>query len=629
MSPADWRRLEELLHAASQRPPHERAAFLAEVTAGDTTLAAEIMSLLYELDADPAFLQTPVLHIRGSPADDAEERLGPYRIVRPLGGGGMGDVYLAVRDDPYQLVAVKRVRGELGGPEADRRFRNEGRILAALSHPNIARLLDVGTDRAGRPYVVMEYVPGVPVDQHADAERLDIPARIRLFQTLCSAVQHAHQSLIVHRDIKPANVLVTEDGTPKLLDFGIGKILDADAGTVGLTRTEHRALTPEYASPEQIRGEAITTATDIYSLGVLLHELLGGRRPFGDGGLSGRALEDRILEREPPPPSAALLRDPDAQVRARGRALTGDLDTIVLKAMRKEPYRRYTSAAALAEDLQRHLDGLPVLARPTTLGYRTGKFVRRHRLPVGIGSLLAVTLLASTTVARAQAHRIQEESQRVAHERDKAFQVRTFLLETFGATGPDLPLGGNATARALLDARARTLEEVGDPELRGEFLDVLAEGYEKLGLFEEAERHARAGLRLRTDLFGPQHGDVATSLNTLGWILHQRGRLEEADSLLRTAVALRRTLHPEGHEQLARSLNDLGVVREAARDYEEAERLYRESMEMRRAALGEDDRGVAVTESNLAVVQYRLGRLPEAIGTATRAVETFRRVSGP
>ena len=296
---------------ALSRSGPDRDRFVADACAGDDDLLAEVRSLLREIDEGPDFLETPVGRVVDAaswvPREEEQAYLGGYKVLRPLGRGGMGQVLLAVREEPRQYVAIKLVRRGLDTDDVVRRFHTEGRILAALSHPNIATLLDVGADERGRPFLVMEYVDGVPVDEYCDALRLSIPERIRLFQVVCSAVQYAHQSLVLHRDLKPGNILVTRDGVPKLLDFGIGKILEPSEDE-RLTLTDSRFFTPEYAAPEVIRGGAVTTATDVYQLGVLLYELLSGRRPHQLGGADRDSLLRAVLETEPDRPSVAVTR---------------------------------------------------------------------------------------------------------------------------------------------------------------------------------------------------------------------------------------------------------------------------------------------------------------------------------
>jgi len=646
-TPERWARIEELFTAAVELPETERSAFLERVEP-DTRVRDEVRELLAAHEAPSVGLldETPPWVRAGSAAGgttgmvdepgelpddgiaaDHPERIGPYRIERLIGRGGMGRVYLATHeaDDFRRHVAIKLVRRGLDTDDILRRFRAERRILASLDHPNIARLLDVGATPEGLPYLVMEYVDGVDILEHCRRRVLDIPARLALFRDVCAAVHHAHQRLLVHRDLKPGNIFVTSDGVPKLLDFGIAKILDPERTDGYTTRPADRLLTPRYSAPEQLRGERVTTACDIWALGVLLYELLADRHPFGDP--AGRMQEEvvrEILDRDPAPPSTV-------STAAWRRALAGDLDTITLKALRKEPGERYPSVAAFSDDVRRHLEGLPVEARPATIRYRVRTFVRRHRVGVTGVAAAFVVLAGFSIVTARQARELRIASERIAAERDKAFEVRNFLLETFGITGPAQPGTDSVAVRTLLDRRAATLDEAfsADPQLRAEMRGVLAEAYEQLGLHAEALPLAHRAFEEKRELYGDVHPDVAAALNLLGWILRQSGDLAAADSVLREAVAVgRAAFGAEGDPRLARALNDLGVVLEARGEYDDAAEAYRESLEMRRRLLGDRHLGVAVTTSNLAVVLYRRGDLDAAAATAAEAVEAFRRALG-
>jgi serine/threonine protein kinase len=378
MTPERWQRVKELFDAALERERATRVSFLAQAAADDPSLADEVLGLLDSDEKASAFLSTsPRPEYRNLASSEpvsvpVGRHIGPYRVMGEIGQGGMGAVYRAVRDDDqYQKqVAIKLVRGGMDSEFVIERFKAERQILANLEHANIARLIDGGTTEEGWPYFSMEYVEGQPIDQYCASRSLSTRQRLELFLTVCSAVQYAHQRLVIHRDLKPRNILVTEDGVPKLLDFGIAKLLGAEAGQ-GATLTGLPMLTPEYASPEQVKGEGITTASDVYSLGMLLYELLARKRAYE---IKTRSLEEiarMVCLAEPEQPSAVAPR-------ALSRQLAGDLDTIVLRAVRKESVRRYPSVQELSEDIRRHLVGLPVLARGDTLSYRAGKFVRRH-----------------------------------------------------------------------------------------------------------------------------------------------------------------------------------------------------------------------------------------------------------
>ncbi len=637
-----WQRIEALCEAAEPLDGAARRALLDRECATDPALCEEVLSLLAQLDAAPGFLERSLL---ARTTDQTVERgglppgtsIGSYRLQRLLGRGGMGEVYLASRDvdGASQAVALKVTRRGMATEEVLARFRLERRILANLRHPNVAQLLDAGATDDGRPYFVMEYVEGEPITQWCDARRLAVAERVRLFQAVCAAVQHAHQHLVVHRDIKPRNILVTADGTPKLLDFGIGKVLSAtDAlGAEVDTSTQMRLLTPEYAAPEQVTGAAVTTATDVYALGVLLYELLAGRHPYLAGDESRPEVERAVLEAAPTRPSTRASGAGERATDPAGlrRRLAGDLDTIVLMALRKEPSRRYPSASALAEDLQRHLDGLPVRARPDTLGYRTRKFVRRNAgAVIGAGAVFAA-LSVTTGVTLVQSHRVARAAARAESERDKALEVRGFLMELFGATGANQAVGDTVSARRLLDLQVGEARRAYEdrPGIKAEMLEVLADGYDRLGLYGEAETLAREALALRRDLSGPAHPDGSQALTLLGWILHERGRPNDAEPLIREAAAIRRAAGERYRGDLARSLNDLGVVHNAQTRYADAETVLAEALAIRRAMLGDGHRAVGITANNLAAAFYFQGRVDQAIVTQGLALRALQQSVGP
>ncbi len=641
MDPERWNRIEALCAEALEQEPKLRIAWVSAACEGDPALRDEVLSLLEHLVRDPGFLEAPVASLPELfPVADAPEppedprQIGPWSLLRPLGRGGMGTVWLAERNTEgiRQQVALKLVRRGMDTDDVIERFRLERRILGALDHPHIARLLDAATAPDGRPYLVMEYVDGVPITEYCERKHLPVAERLALMQTVCAAVDHAHRHLVVHRDLKPRNIFVTGNGTVKLLDFGISKVLgDSDAlGPARATRTRARLLTPEYAAPEQITGAAITTATDVYGLGLLLCELLTGRHPLlkGDETLAG--IEEATLHRTPTAPSQ-LQPSHGEREHSRGRnRIARDLDMIVLKALRKEAERRYPSAADLADDLRRHLSGHPVSARPDTFSYRSRRFLRRNAAPVTAVAAVLLALVATTAVTLIQSRRVAAESARVTAERDKALEVRGFLMEMFGATGAGRSVGDTVTVRRLLDLQAGRLDtEPWSPELRAEMLAVLADGYDRLGLWEEAEPLAVRSLDLRRDLFPSDHPDVAASLNLAGWIAHERGRSREAVPLLHEAIRIRRTLGPAGERDLSRSLNDLGVIWNALGHYDSAQTVLEESLALRDRLFGPGHRTVGITANNLAAAHWFQSNVAEAARVQQRAMAALQQSVGP
>jgi serine/threonine-protein kinase len=523
-----------------------RAAFLDDACGADSELRNEVERLLAS-NQTLGWLKRPVDRAARELAF-VGRRIGPYVLLRLLGEGGMGRVFLAARaDEQYQqLVAIKLMHAELWQSEAMlERFRAERQILANLNHPNIARLLDGGMTTEGTPYLVMEYVKGMALDEYRRAHDLSVEKKLQLFLRVCAAAESAHKSLVVHRDIKPANVLVAEDGTPKLVDFGIAKLLEGDGRTA--TQATSRVMTPEYASPEQLRGEPITTATDVYGLGLLLYDLLIGKHPFAE--LSGNPAEmmHQICDLDPRPPSTIV---PDG---VNHREVRGDLDRIVLMAMQKQPERRYSSATALARDVFAYLNGYPVLARGGGWGYRTRKFVVRHKLMIG-WHLLFVVSLASFSI------RMAVLAQRADQERLKAERAATFLADMFRAATPQEARGRTITARELLDrGRLRVDKElVSEPEVRASLLYSIGHAYSRLGFYNQARDLGGKSYTIRAQVFGPRDPATADSLHLLANATRLPGESTQAEPLFRKALAIRRMKSADDTIPVAGDLSFLG-----------------------------------------------------------------------
>ena len=634
MSPERFQRLERLFAAAVDRPPGERQEMLAAVAAEDPELSAEVERLLVADAHAGRFLESAVEAGAAAVVDgEAGRRLGPYRLIRELGRGGMGAVYLAEREDRelQQRVAVKRLHRGLETPEVLARFLTERQILANLSHPSIARLFDGGTTEDGRPYFVMELVEGMPIDAHCDAGRLSIRARLMLFLDVLDAVREAHRNLIVHRDLKPSNVLVTAEGSPKLLDFGVAKILAPDTpGRLDVTGLgPARPMTLAYASPEQVQGLPVTTATDVYALGVLLYRLLTGRHPYPIEEKPTREVERLILEHRPERPSLAVSRhaDPEA-ARCRGvspsgleRQLRGDLDTIVLAALEKDPAERYSSVERLADDLRLHLEGRPITFRPTPLRTRGLKFVRRHRWGVAAaGVIVALGLsLAGSLVAM---------SVRTARERDRAARVASLLVDLFEIADPGERRGSSITARELLDQGTDRVVHVLDqqPETQGPLLATLGRLYAQLGLYDRAVEVLERSVAVERRR-GGAHPDLVTALRDLGRALAGGGRFAEAELVFAEVLATAERLYPEDHPEVASSVNNYALVQHDLGRYEAAEPLYRRAVELERR-LGEDPARSGVARGNRALLLIDLGRYAEA-EAAYREILAIREEASP
>jgi serine/threonine-protein kinase len=636
--------------------PAGRHEFLEDACAGDSELRSEVEALLVAADKTLGWLKRPV----DSAAREVTfvgSRIGPYVLVRPLGEGGMGRVFLAERaDDQYQQrVAIKLMHADLWHSETMvERFQAERQILANLNHPSIARLLDGGMTSDRTPYLVMEYIDGVPLDEYGRANELSVDEKLKLFLQICGAVEYAHRNLVVHRDIKPANVLVDRDGLPKLVDFGIAKLVEDD-GRVSAKPTA-RLMTPEYASPEQLRGEPVTTATDVHGLGVLLYDLLSGTHPFKEKSGNPVELMRQICEVDPEPPSSRVLD------RASQRELKGDLDRIVFTAMRKEPERRYPSAAALASDVDAYLNGYPLRAHGGGWGYRAGKLVRRHKLIVGSLTLLALSLtgfIAGMAVL----------TQRANRERLRAEHAATFLAEMFRAATPQEARGRTVTARELLDRGADRVDKelTREPAVQASLLYSIADAYSRLGIYDRARDLAQRSYSIRARAVGPRDpsttdslflfanttrlkgdyanaeplfrealdirrtkfGDdstvVADTLSFLGECLFLNGKDQEAEAKLRQALTIFRRHGPNGgsgaRDYLARLLERKG-------DYLEATQLLTEAREIDRRTEGTDSPNYTIALHNLAGALRRLGDLYSAEAMLNESLATERRTLG-
>jgi eukaryotic-like serine/threonine-protein kinase len=668
------RLLAELLHA----PAAGRAALLEARCGHDGELRGILEELLRRTDDPVDDLVSPLAPVAADDEDPAVfvgERFGPFQVERLVGRGGLSLVYLGRRVEGgfHQRVAIKLLLATQGA-DLLRRFERERSILATLEHPYIATLLDGGIAPGGRPYLVMEFVEGRPITRFCDDAGLSVRARLRLFLRVCDAVAAAHAHLVVHRDLKPSNILVTSDGSPRLLDFGIASLLEpADGAVEGpLALTGTRALSPAYASPEQIRGEPVAIASDIFQLGTLLYVLLTGALPHGDAMDSPVALIAAVLERTPALPSDAIDKagigdTPRHRVRS---AVRGDLDTITMKALRKEPQRRYGSVAELAEDIRRHLDGMPVRARGDSLSYRTGRFLRRNPAPVAATGILLAALTAGVGGLAVHSSRVEAERDRARLEADRAAATTGFLLDLFDLAGES---GGQDTLRigALLARGGERLDErVGDhPVIHVELLGALAMAHDRVGLTREALRLLERRAAAVRVAYGPAHletlltlrelgqrrvrdshwaqgvdvleealevhralaPDVARSdtarglhagvLSLLGTAYRETGRPDDALELVGQAIAIRRQL-PDG--RTATVLRDdaarLAFVLRGLDRFEEAEALYQEAIRLSREQVGEVP---PIILNNYAALLMLMDRLEDAEAVFYEARQLF------
>ncbi len=697
ISRARWQKIQSLFEEVVDAAPAERAARLANSCKDDVELHNSVQSLL----ASDQRTEDPLMDAIGEAAESLLEehqdrligtRIGPYRVASILGHGGMSTVYRGERDDSQyqQTVAIKVLHHATLHPRLRSRLHSERHILATLDHPSIARLIDSGDLEDGTPYLVMEHVDGESVDVYCDSRTLFVRERLELFVQVCGAVQYAHRNLVVHRDIKAGNIFVTGDGAPKLLDFGIAKLLAPESlsHTLPVTRLQERILTPENAAPEQVLGRPITTATDIYSLGVLLYQLLTGRSPYRLLSYSQLQLERAICMDDPARPSQTVIsklsgeNDGDrsrisdrrglSPQRLRAR-LSGDLDAIVAKAMRKEPDRRYPSVEAFADDVNRHLMGLPVVARQGDWRYNTAKFLRRHLLAAaGVAAvILGLTVIAGVTLW--QNHRIELARDATAQERDHAQQVSAFLVDVFSQADPFNAHGREPTARELLDRGTQKIlsNTTLQPEVRAQLLESIGLAYRRQGfseravpLFEQAvtirreerpldkHRAAAALANLAQTLADGGHlisaeaylqqaldmsrsGEDAPSRET-GDILAQFGQFvlnaksdpEAAAKLSAEALSIYRAALGNQNLSVASALNDLAAVAVWTGDFSLAERYQREAMTVFRATVSRNHPDHAMALANLGYILTQRGKYPEAEQVLTEALEIQRNVFG-
>ncbi|MEM7049866.1 MAG: serine/threonine-protein kinase [Acidobacteriota bacterium] len=673
MSHDAWSRAWEIFEQAVGRPAGEIEAFLDKACAGDPGLRRTVEELIAADREEGAFIDQSLGLSVG--VDGLTERLGsqplrrslekgsrvgPYRILRRVGEGGMSIAYLAVRaDDTFERrVVLKLLRPGMDSQSIQQRLRTERQILASLEHPYIARLYDGGTTEDGLPYFVLEFVEGVPLDDYCDQSRLSVDERLVLFRKVCSAVHYAHQNLVVHRDLKPSNILVTADGEPRLLDFGIAKLLNPElqSGAVEATATWHQALTPNYASPEQVRGKLITTASDVYSLGVLLYKLLTGHLPHQLAGLTAAEIEQVLDQEEPLPPSVAVTRrtlssgpagddgtdegavdqDPRRQRQRlrRSRQLGGDLDAIVLKALRSTPHRRYGSVEQMATDIERFQDGRPVLARAGSWRYRLGKFVRRHRRAVTAAAAAALVLVSFAVALALQSARVTRERDQVQRERDKKAQVLALILEVFEYSNPFKVPGSDLTVRQALERSLPRLDEGlrEEAEARAELLHTTGSILGVLGHHDVARAQLEEAYEIRRQRHGEDHPESAASLAALAAANKELGDFDLAEEQARKAVDISRRLQAEGHPAsaagaLVESLNHLVSVLCFRNEFEAADEPAREALQLARALPGGSLQELAALE-HLARIRSAEGSYREAIQLNRAALERRRRRDG-
>lgn len=704
MEQKDWKKLSRIFDMVLTLPADGRTAYLENLCGGDAGLQKRVEQMLKDMEASDEFFEGKIeknqeliqeldsLLINTEKEDDFFEgkTIGRWNLMKLIGRGGMGSVYKALRTDEsgiQQTGALKIIHKSLITPSHIERFKLEQQILSGLQHPNIAGFIDSGITDDGIPYMVMEYVEGESILKYCDRNKLTIEQRLDLFKTICRTIQFAHKSLIVHRDLKPDNILVTASGHVKILDFGIAKLLDPNLYEItGVqTQTGMRILSLEYASPEQISGKPVTTSSDIYSLGILIYKLLTGLHPYETKNLAYREVEKMVLELDPPPASGRFqsagedLKQEISENRGLkkdelNRSLEGDLDAIINKTLRKESERRYDSVESLIIDIERHQTGLPIYARPDTLGYRAKKFIQRHRTGVTVAAFMTLLIAAIvglyTIRVTTERNRAEQSARQAMLEAEKAEAVKNFLIDVFEVSDPNLSLGETITAQELLDQGAERIDDelANQPEIQAEMLGVMGEVYQQLGLFDKAgelleeslnkyrtlpdiDPVVLAGALNRMALLQYNQGDFEASIgllenaldlrqshpetdpdelseaqNNLATLYMENGQYEAADSLLRMAIETRRALeHPAG---LAESLNTLALLQYEKGNLDEAETLYEEVLALERSYLKPDHPSLAETTHNLAQLYWTRGKLDVAERLFREVIEIDKRVFG-
>jgi serine/threonine protein kinase len=668
MQAENWKKVKEILREAMQIEPSERRAFL-DVAAPGGEVRAEVDSLLaFEAETEDFmslsitdfskdFLAAEEIAEEESETSLIGKKIGIYKIVRELGAGGMGAVYLAERDDGKfaQHVAVKMLRREFNIEKIRRNFKREREIQARLNHPNIARLFDAGTTGDGVPFLVLEYIEGLPIDKFCRENSLALTERLKLFNKVCAAVAFAHRNLIIHRDLKPSNVLVTAGGEPKLLDFGISKLLDAEADDAN-PMTLLGAMTPEYASPEQIKGEQVTTATDVYSLGVVLHKILTGRHPFDSSGKTGGELLKAIGETKPAPPSSLEIED-DGKRKISAAELKGDLDNIILKSLSKEPERRYETVEQFSADIWRFVDGMPVLARRPTFSYQASKFFRRNKIFVLSGLLMLAGIFAGLAVAlwqaneaRSQAqiafesqHRAELETEKAKSEKEKAEKISRFMNKIISYANPAWyaeggKFVGDARVIDVLDDMSGKIdvEFAGQPDLQAELHHQFAEVYTFHGRGrshaaqsqEKQLYHARRAIELRKQFYGERHELVAKDM----FYLYTGGGVEKENEAkyLAEAIRMMRETNPKNlnlpymleaytarlmlpdYEEFHEDYLQAVIPPTSENKYRIAEKYLLESLPVFREHYKEDNIAIFANECKLAYAQIMQNKFAEA-----------------
>lgn len=635
MDNARWQRIQQVFHDAADLPESEHDAFLKAACSDDVTLVSEVMAMLRQDASGDSLLDRGLAEVAqltvtpAVPAYLASKEFGPYRILKLLGEGGMGVVYLAERTNLGTEVAIKVLRDAWLSPARRERFASEQRTLAQLNHPHIARLYDAATLDDGTPYFVMEYVEGIPLTQYCREHKSSIEERLKLFRSVCEAVEHAHGHAVIHRDLKPSNILVKSDGSVRLLDFGIAKQLDSLDLQVDQTMTGLRLMTPAYAAPEQIRGDRVGINTDVYSLGVILFELLTDQLPFDLSNLTPAEAATIIALHEPGKPSATVKRATNVDANAHALSLSktawADLDVLCPTAMHKDSQRRYRSVEALVRDIDHYLNGEPLEARADTLPYRTAKFVSRNRSGVATAASVFAIIIGLATFFTV---RLEKARDAAMAEAARTQRIQKFMTNLF--QGGDAAAGPSDSLRVvtLLDRgvlEAKSLNS--DPKVQAELYQNLGGIYQKLGKFDQADSLLHSALDQRKSLFGADSPEVAESLIALGLLRSDQAHLEDAEQLVRQGLEMDKRHLPPDHPAVARAMLAFGKVLAERGSYDQAIHTLNQAVRIESAP------GVAPTDlvaslSELAEAQYSAGHYDICDSLYRRILEMHRKLYG-
>jgi serine/threonine protein kinase/flagellar biosynthesis regulator FlbT len=673
MEPERWQKIERLCYSALNEEKSARAAFLQQACGGDEALRRAVELLLAQHEKDDDFLEVPAMEVAAkglardqqdgtsrsvspsAPTETAADvasvekiSFGPYQLLQRLGEGGMGEVWLAEQSKPVRRrVALKVIKAGMDTRDVVARFESERQALALMDHPAIAKVFDAGSTPEGRPYFAMEYVAGLPITAYCDKHRMTTRQRMELFIQVCEGVQHAHQKAIIHRDLKPSNILVSElDGKPmpRIIDFGLAKATSQRL-TDGTMYTRVGAIlgTLEYMSPEQAdsAGEDIDTRTDVYSLGVVLYQLLVGALPLDLKKLAYDEMLRLLRDKDVPKPSSRILtQGGDSAITAKNRGtdapsltrqLRGDPDAVVLKALEKDRKRRYGSPSELAADLGRYLRNEPVSAHTPSAAYRTRKYIRRHRLGVAVATGLLAILPAFAVVQRVQLQRTRLERDRANRERDRATRITDFMTGMFQVSDPNEQRGNSVTAREILDKASKDIKTgmTKDPDAQAGMMQVMGEVYLNLGLFSRAMDLEQQSLDIRRRVLGPENPDTLASMDDLAGALKESGHYFEAAKMFREEIDIERRVLGLENLQTLNAMNNLADdLREDGRD-EEGEKLNRETLDVSRRVLGPEHPVTLNSMNSLALCLESEGHFPESETLFREVLDTRRRVLGP